>query len=141
MTHTFPENVALKFKGNLRWLILVGFVLLGFMVGTSPAEQGEMPDLYNALSTALFSLWFFVSFSVFLSVSRFKEKPEKPLSSFWVQVTSSSLYLKLSSSNSLLCMDRKWSKFAYYMFLSMFYGLGLFGIFAFILVMVGYSKI
>ncbi len=141
MISTFPKKVALKAQGNIRWLILVWIVLLGFMIGTSPKEQGEVPNLFNAISSALFSFWFFVSFSIVIAVSYFKKKPEVPVSSFWVQVTSSNWYVKLSSSSILSWLDKKWSQFAYLMFLLIFYAMGLFGLFTLFFILYGYSEI
>jgi len=111
------------------------------MIGTSPNEQGDMPNLFNAISSALFSFWFFVSFSIVIAVSYFKEKPEVPVSSFWVQVTSSNWYIKLSSSSILSWLDKKWSQFSYLMFLLIFYAMGLFGLFTLFFIVYGYSEI
>ena len=141
MIFTFPKNVALKAQGNIRWLILVWIVLLGFMIGTSPKEQGEMPNLFNAISSALFSFWFFVLFSIVIAVLYFKEKAGFPVSSFWVQVTSSNWYVKLSSSSILSWLDKKWSQFSYLMFLLVFYTMGLFGLVTLFFIVYGYSEI
>ena len=59
MIKSLPEDVALKFQGKLRWLILVGAVFLVLMIVTGPMNQDEMPGLVNAVATAVFSFWFF----------------------------------------------------------------------------------
>jgi hypothetical protein len=132
MIRKFPQYLAQKFQGQLKWLLISGAILLICMAFSSQNLNPEKPEFLDVLAYGLFSSWCFFASSIWVASQYFKQKPEQTVDPFLVQITSTAFFSRVANSRALKWLDHKWGIFADWMFLGFFYLLFIFSIIVFL---------